>query len=97
MIINNNFFNDTEIKNFASFLSTLSPIEFASIGCIIGILLSSVLTSSEQNSIGNLLELIGQVILTAQAQSSTISPSPTFKDLSAIKQELYNYINKIKK
>lgn len=97
MNINNNFFTDTDIKNFASFLKTLSPIEFASIGCIIGILISSVLSPAEQNSVGNILELIGQVILTAQAQNSVTSPQPSFQDLNNLKQQLIKYINQKQK
>ncbi len=71
MININNFSNKytkEDLIGLSKFLSTLSPIEFTTLGCIIGVILTTSLTNNEQNSVGNFLELVGQVILTAQAQ-----------------------------
>ncbi len=101
MNCNNNPFESQDVKNFSKFLSNLSPIEFTSYGCLVGILLAAVLNSNEQNSIGNFLELVGQVILTAQAQSSYNTPnSPTCEEFNNFKQEtktnFENILRKIK-
>ncbi len=63
-------FLNFDFGSLSSFLSKISPLEFASIGSIVGIIIASQLTNDEQNSIGNFFELVGQVILTAQAQNS---------------------------
>lgn len=66
-----------EIKNFASWILSLSPLEFTTLGTVIGYILSCTLTVQEQNSLGNWLELVGQILLTFNAQgSSQLPPSP---------------------
>ncbi|CCY08418.1 MAG: hypothetical protein MRZ09_07810 [Coprobacillus sp.] len=64
----------------SSLLQSLSPLEFGTIGCLIGLILSASLTSDELNSLGNFLELVGQVMLTVQAQMETVSPQYTHID-----------------
>lgn len=83
-----NEFLNCDFSSLSSFLSSISPIEFGSIGCLVGLLISIPLNSNEQNSIGNFLELVGQVILTVQAQQTINSPpSASEADLEALKRE----------
>lgn len=49
-------------------LTSLNSYEFATLGFVIGVVLSDGLTSDQLNSLGNFYELIGQTILTIQAQ-----------------------------
>jgi len=68
-------FNDFISHDFSSFskwLYSLNPYEFTLISTIIGFLIASTLDLNEQNSIGNFFELLGQVILTINAQTSTL-------------------------
>lgn len=75
--------DDDVIKNFINFdytslskyLKKLSPIEVASLGSLIGILLIPSLNQNEQNALGNFLELIGQVLLSSASQAELINPS----------------------
>lgn len=53
-------------------LSRISPIELTLVSTIIGILIARNLDQDGQNSIGNFLENIAQVILTIQAQGQLI-------------------------
>lgn len=64
-----------EIINFSKNLSNLSPLEFISLGCLLGIILSEVLNPNEQNTIGNFLEMVGQILLTSYAQASVVDPN----------------------
>lgn len=93
-----NDFINYDFKGLGEFLNQLSPIEFGALGSIIGLLISIPLSNNEQNSIGNLLELIGQVVLTVQAQGSNQEPpTPTTSDIEALKKridDLYFFIKK---
>lgn len=57
------------IKDFAGLIYNLSAFEFTLTGTIIGYLLAIPLTTDEQNSLGNLFEIIGQTLLTFNAQN----------------------------
>lgn len=94
---NSNDYNPQEVKNFASWIMTLSPFEFTTLGIIIGYALSLSLTIDEQNSLGNWLELVGQIILTFNAQgSANTSPSTDqFNALSNKVKELEKRLNKM--
>lgn len=79
--------NKESLKNLSSIILKLSPFEFVTIGTIIGYLLSVNLTINEQNSLGNWFELVGQIILTFNAQGSlNIPPSP--KDYLDLKKKV---------
>lgn len=84
------FINSENLKNLSSFILKLTPFEFVSVGTIIGYLLSYNLTVSEQNSLGNWFELVGQIILTFNAQGSiNLPPSPKqYTDLEKKVEEL---------
>ena len=90
--------NLNEIKNFANWIDSLSPLEFTTLGTIIGYLISSVLSVQEQNSIGNWFELVGQIILTFNAQGTlTLPPSPNqYCNLENEVKKLQNEINLLK-
>lgn len=94
--MNNDTINDflnTDFSALSKFLTNISPLEFASIGCLVGLLISVPLNSDEQNSIGNFFELVGQVILTVQAQSTFNSSSPTTSEFNAFKEDTEAKLN----
>lgn len=80
-------FTNINYKQISSILKNLSPLEFTSIGCLIGLIISVPLTSDELNSLGNFFELVGQVMLTYQAQMETLS------DRNAKQTDIYNLKN----
>ena len=84
---NNNESNFNEFKSFSEWLFSLSAFEFTSYGTVIGYLISSVLTTNQQNSLGNFFELVGQVILTFNAQNSTLQSKKNSN------QNLSNHVN----
>jgi len=64
-------------------------------GCLIGILLIDNLTASEQNSLGNFLELVGQVLLANASQQNLIENQITGTSIninSKENKEKYNPI-----
>lgn len=74
---------------FKSYFFNLKPYEFALLANVLGILLCNYLDSNEQNSFGNWLELLGQEILTVQAQGVTLSPgSVNYNTLNQILEQL---------
>lgn len=79
-------YQNNKYKTFASILNSLSPLEFTLIGNIVAWYITLNLTPNEQNSIGNWFEMIGQIMLTYQAQAT---PSITL-------QEFNNLINEVK-
>ena len=62
----------SNVKNYASFLKGLSPNEITILGSILGIVLSQNLTANEAQSLGNMLELVGQALLTYGAQKQLL-------------------------
>lgn len=90
--------NQYNFKAFSTFLAKLSPIEFATLGSLIGIIITANLNANEQNSIGNFFELVGQVILTAQAQSSYNAPSSiSVNEFNNFKNDINQKLNIILK
>ena len=72
---NNNHFENFINQDFGSFsdwLSSLNAYEFTAIAVLIGFAISPTLTINQQNSLGNFLELVGQLILTVNAQATTV-------------------------
>lgn len=68
----NNFINQ-DFNKFSNGLFSLSAFEFALVGTIIGFTVSSTLSSNQQNSLGNFFTLIGQVLMTENAQNITLA------------------------
>ena len=93
-----NDFDFSSVKDFASWILKLSPLEFTTLGTIIGYLISSVLTVQEQNSVGNWFELVGQIILTFNAQGSANIPPSASQYCSLVNQviNLQQQINELK-
>ena len=87
--------NTEYIKNLSSFILSLSSFEFVTAGTLAGYIISSVLTTQEQNSVGNWLELVGQIVLTFNAQgSANLPPSPKqFIDLEKRVGQIERKIN----
>ena len=85
--IMNKFFNFDEIKDHIDFIDTeksksfvkwiysLSPYEFTAVAAIIGLLIAPNLNLNEQDSIGNFLIEIGQVLLTVNSHTITQNPN----------------------
>ncbi len=88
--------NKQNLKNLTSIILKLSPFEFVTLGTIVGYILSVNLTINEQNSLGNWFELVGQIILTFNAQGSiNIPPSPKdYLDLKKKVEDLEKIIQK---
>ena len=82
-------------------LFELSPEEFALLSTVIGFLLLPGLNTNQQNSLGNFLMGVGQVLETAAAQQAVVSPNGQSTDalaqlnrleqrLAAIEQQINN-------
>lgn len=67
-----NEFVNKDYKSFSKWLFSLDAYTFTLIGTIAGFVISPTLTINEQNSLGNFFELLGQVILTINAQGTTL-------------------------
>lgn len=89
------------IQNFVNYFFSLSPYEFSILANLIGIFLTIPLDVNQQNSLGNFFELIGQQILTIQAQNYNINDSINLNFNEILKQinfkfeyleELINYL-----
>ncbi|MBQ9124224.1 MAG: hypothetical protein IJY14_00900 [Acholeplasmatales bacterium] len=89
------------IQNFVNYFFSLSPYEFSILANLIGIFLTIPLDVNQQNSLGNFFELIGQQILTIQAQNYNINDSININFNEILKQinfkfeyleELINYL-----
>ena len=100
-------FESQKLQSLAKWLYSLTPLEISTIGCIIGLIGIETLSVNEQNVIGNFLELIGQILLTSNAQASCVDPnfiSPSLCNMDQMKKDLEGQIfqiqreiNKIKK
>ncbi len=94
----NNFynnFNKNNFKNFTKELCDLSPTEFVTLGCVSAILLTQFLDPNEQNTLGNFLEMIGQILLTSYAQSTVVNPnyiSFSIAQANEFKKEIINLL-----
>lgn len=65
-------FMSQDFNSFSSWLFSLNSYEFTFIASLAGFAIAPSLTLNEQNSLGNFFELLGQVILTINAQGSTL-------------------------
>lgn len=59
-------------KDWAKFLTSLSPNEFVLLGVTIGISIAQDLSIVEQNSIGNFFQMIGEILITYNGQAVTV-------------------------
>ncbi len=82
-----NFINQ-DYKSIASWLFSLSPYEFTLLSTATGYLLTPNLSINELNSLGNFLILIGQIMLTVNAQAITKLQNPKkFSDFKPYMQK----------
>lgn len=73
--------NNDSFKNFTNqdysalgkYLNSINSYEFALIGVIAAFLIAPTMNANEQNSVGNFLEEIGQILLTIAAQEININ------------------------
>ena len=84
-------YGDISCNAFIDLLLSLNEYELTVLGCAIGLLLAPTITVNQQNSLGNFFELIGQVLLTVNAQIINNQPS------SPSKQQLYEEIKKLER
>lgn len=89
----------SEVKNLAKILYNLDPLELTAIGCILGLVMSEGLDFNEQNTIGNFLELVGQVILTYNAQQETVEANSnlSISELESQIEYLHNEVMRLKR
>ncbi len=103
-------FINQDFDSFSNWLFSLNAYEFTLISTVIGFIISSTLTVNQQNSLGNFFELLGQLILTINAQNETLISKRKVKqssikpiiesnnieeDILKIKQELINLRNDV--
>lgn len=71
---NNSFnnFTNQDYSNLSNWLNTLDPYEFSLFGVIAAYIIAPSLDANQQNSVGNFLEEIGQIILTIASQNITV-------------------------
>ena len=67
---------NNHFSQFSKWLESLSPTEFALIATLTGLTIGQYLSQPEQNAIGNWLECVGQILLTASAQGSATLTKP---------------------
>lgn len=70
-------FANQDFESFSDWLFSLNAYEFSLIATMIGFAISPTLTVNQQNSLGNFFELLGQVILTINAQNTTLQQAKT--------------------
>lgn len=87
-------FEKEKIKSIVKWLYKLSPLELISTGCIIAIIICECTSVNEQAVIGNFLEQIGQIILTASSQAQAVDPNYISASLCQLKtlQKQIDYI-----
>lgn len=66
-------FVNNDFKKLSNSLFSLSAFEFNLLATLIGFALTPALSTNEQNSLGNFFALIGQVLMTANAQNITLA------------------------
>lgn len=78
----------------SKWLSSVNSYEFALYGVVAAFLIAPTLNANEQNSLGNWLEEIGQILLTISAQTFSTNNS---NYSSANMENIMSLISKIKK
>lgn len=80
---------EKQIQEIVTYLLTLTPNEVGVLGSAIGIIICQGLTPSQQNTIGNFFELIGQVVLAIGAQGQYVNILKVNPDTSKIINNCY--------
>lgn len=74
--MNNNYYS-----TLSKLLSSLTPLEFTTLGVIFGYFLSISIPITEQNALGNWFELVGQILLTYSAQGTATPTNEEYNNL----------------
>lgn len=87
--MNNNYYS-----TLSKLLSSLTPLEFTTLGVIFGYFLSISIPITELNSLGNWFELVGQILLTYSAQGTATPTNEEYNnlvnDVEMLKQIILN-------
>ena len=88
---------DMSCNAFVNMLLSLNEYELTILGCAIGLLLAPTITVNQQNSLGNFFELVGQVLLTINAQAVNLQPNvPSRQQLYKLINDLQQQINDLR-
>lgn len=91
-------FGDMSCNAFVDLLLSLNEYELAILGSAIGFLLAPTITINQQNALGNFFELIGQTLLTINAQAVNLQPtSPSRHQLNEKLKKLEKELNELKR
>jgi len=93
-------FGDMSCNAFVDLLLSLNEYELSILAFAIGILLAPTITTSQQNSLGNFFELIGQTLLTINAQKINLQPNAPSRlqlneKIKRLEREIRNLKNQI--
>lgn len=100
-------FMNQDFKKFSNALFSLSAFEFNLLATLIGFAITPTLSTNEQNSLGNFFALVGQVLMTANAQNITLAAKKakntnlkkgfqtgnTESEILLVKEEMINMFN----
>ena len=81
--MNNNSFEEFTKQDFSglsNWINKLNPYEFSLSGVIAAFIIAQPLNANQQNSIGNYLEEVGQILLAIAAQKITVSQAKNNKN-----------------
>lgn len=100
--MNNNYdmyeFGDMSCNAFVDLLLSINEYELTILACAIGLLIAPTITINQQNSLGNFFELIGQILLTINAQAINNQPNaPSRQQLNERINRLEREINELRR
>lgn len=91
-------FGDISCNAFVDLLLSLNEYELTILGFAIGALLAPTITVNQQNSLGNFFELIGQTLLTINAQAVNLQPNaPSRQELNEKIKRLEQEISSLRR
>lgn len=91
-------FGDMSCNAFIDMLLSLNPYDLTTLAFSIGMILAPTVTISQQYSLGNFFELIGQTLVTINAQESYLQPSsPSRLELNEKIKKLEKELNNLKR
>lgn len=88
-----NFINH-DFNLLSKWLNSVNSYEFTLYGVVAAFLIAPTLNANEQNSLGNWLEVVGQILLSISSQTFNLNNS-NFS--SAELEKILNLISKLKK
>lgn len=89
-----NFINQ-DYKSFSNALFSLNAYEFTLIATAIGFAIGPTLSTNQQNSLGNFFQLIGQILLTLNAQNVTLDTEKLDTNTNIKLKKMQQDLNKI--